>query len=198
MTSPACTAIAATTLATSSAAPPPKPITQSAPCALNAATPSLTCDAVGLPCTPRIHIGLEIAGEVLPELGQHRQCGETAVGHDQRPSQAEIAQVPADELARAGAEVNAGREGKAVDRHGTIGSRGCEPSAVRASRLRRWPAASVIAANATRRSTVKPSKPFISLRTEITSTDDHYRAWRLPGKKRGARPTNAGTAQEPR
>ena len=31
-----------------------------------------------------------------------------------------------------------------------------------------------------------------------TTTDDHYRAWRLPGKKRGVRPTNAGTAQEPR
>jgi hypothetical protein len=113
---------------------------------------------------------------VLYELGQHRQCGETAVGHDQRPPQAEVAQVPADELARAGAEVNAGREGKAVTE---------------------LAAASVIAANATRRSTVKPSKPIIGLRSE-TSTDNHYRAWRLPGKKRGVRPTNAGTAQEPR
>ena len=41
-----------TTLATSSAAPPPKPITLSARCALNAAAPAITWPQVGLPNTP--------------------------------------------------------------------------------------------------------------------------------------------------
>ena len=39
-TSPGCTAISATTFATSSAAPPPKPITESAWCARKASTPA--------------------------------------------------------------------------------------------------------------------------------------------------------------
>ncbi len=51
-TSPGCVAITPTTLATSSAAPPPKPITLSAPCALNAAAPAITIAQVGLPKMP--------------------------------------------------------------------------------------------------------------------------------------------------
>ena len=47
--SPSWVAARPTTLATSSAAPPPKPITQSALCALNAAAPAITWAAVGLP-----------------------------------------------------------------------------------------------------------------------------------------------------
>ncbi len=41
---------------------------------------------------------------------------------------------------------------------------------------------SPFAANAMRRNTVKPTEPFIS-GTDSWSTDDHYRAWHLPGKK---------------
>ena len=52
ITSPSCVAIRPTTLATSSAAPPPKPMTLSAPCALKAAAPAITCAQVGLPKTP--------------------------------------------------------------------------------------------------------------------------------------------------
>ena len=50
--SPSCVAARPTTLATSSAAPPPKPMTASAPCALKAAAPAMTWAQVGLPCTP--------------------------------------------------------------------------------------------------------------------------------------------------
>src|SRR5206468_2784237 len=50
--SPPCVAGRPTTLATSSAAPPPKPITQSAPWVLNAAAPAITCAQVGSPNTP--------------------------------------------------------------------------------------------------------------------------------------------------
>src|SRR6185312_13566497 len=49
---PSCTARSATAFATSSAAPPPKPITQSARCSRKAATPRSTCPGTGLPCTP--------------------------------------------------------------------------------------------------------------------------------------------------
>ena len=52
ITSPGCVAIRPTTLATSSAAPPPIPTTQSAPCARYAAAPFITWLPVGLPKTP--------------------------------------------------------------------------------------------------------------------------------------------------
>ena len=49
---PGWTAISATALATSRAAPPPMPTIASARCARNASTPALTCEATGLPATP--------------------------------------------------------------------------------------------------------------------------------------------------
>ena len=50
--SPSCVAATPTTLATSSAAPPPKPMMQSAPCSLKALAPAITWAQVGLPNTP--------------------------------------------------------------------------------------------------------------------------------------------------
>ncbi len=50
--SPGWVAISAMALATSSAAPPPMPTIESAPCAWKAATPASTCDFTGLPHTP--------------------------------------------------------------------------------------------------------------------------------------------------
>ncbi len=51
-TSPGCVPMSATALATSTAAPPPRPITASARCARNAAAPAITCDPTGLPEMP--------------------------------------------------------------------------------------------------------------------------------------------------
>jgi hypothetical protein len=78
--------ITPTTLATSSAAPPPKPITLSAPCALKAAAPAITCAQVGLPNTPS-NTATSSPPRWRSELGQHRQrCqgGQRPVGDDQR------------------------------------------------------------------------------------------------------------------
>ena len=58
------------------------------------------------------------AAEVRPEFAHHRQCGERAVGDDQRPLQALFAQMFGDELARAGAEGDRGGEGETSDGHG--------------------------------------------------------------------------------
>jgi hypothetical protein len=55
--------------------------------------------------------------QVGAELGQQRQLGERAVGHDQRALQALLEQVRADQRARAGAEVDRGGERKAGDAH---------------------------------------------------------------------------------
>ncbi len=129
-----------------------------------------------------IHAGIEPAVEVLPELGQHRQCSQTAVGHDQRPSQSEVAQVSRRRACahRRRSEWWLGRKsgGSTSDyRESRMRSQRSSERGVRRGR------AAGAAANAMRRNTVKPTEPFISGTDGATSTDNHYRAWRLPGKK---------------
>ncbi len=64
--------------------------------------------------------------EVGDERRQQRQRGDAAVGHDQRPADAGFLEVPGDELARAGAEMDGRGEAEAGDRgrgHGGVRKR---------------------------------------------------------------------------
>ena len=73
--------------ATSSAAPPPRPITASAPCALYAAAPSVDLAADRIAPDFRVHGDVE-ARQVGDERLQQRQRRDAAVGDDQRPANA--------------------------------------------------------------------------------------------------------------
>jgi hypothetical protein len=79
---------------------------------LQAAAPAITWLAVGLPNVESL--------QVRAELGQQRQLRQRPVGDDQRAADALFLKVSRDELARAGAEVDRGREGKAGDGHGRL------------------------------------------------------------------------------
>ncbi len=92
-------------MATSSAAPPPKPMTQSAPCALKAAAPAITWRAGRVAEDAVEHRDVQ-AGQVAAELGHHRQRGQRVVGDDQRALAAGVEQVACHQLARAGAELD--------------------------------------------------------------------------------------------
>ena len=108
ITSPSCVASRPTTLATSSAAPPPMPMTQSAPCALYAAAPSITW--------LRGRVAEHAAVDRRREAGGRRgsAVNSASSGSAARPLSVTISgrfrpcslQVRADELARAGAEVD--------------------------------------------------------------------------------------------
>ena len=88
-TSPSCVAITPTTLATSSAAPPPKPITQSAPCARYAAAPAITWRAGRVAERRRRRPTTRARPrEAVAELGEQRQRRQGLVGDDQRPRRA--------------------------------------------------------------------------------------------------------------
>jgi hypothetical protein len=59
--------------------------------------------------------------EVGAELGQHRQCAQRAVGHDQGALAAGGQQVRAHQFARTGTELDGGGKGEGMDAHGGSG-----------------------------------------------------------------------------
>ncbi len=59
-------------------------------------------------------------GQVGDQRGEQRQRGDAAIGDQQRARDALRLQVVGDELARAGAEMDGGREAEAFDAHGAL------------------------------------------------------------------------------
>ena len=56
--------------------------------------------------------------EMAAEFSQHGQCGQGAIGHDQRAAKAQGGQVAGHELARAWPELDGGWKRKILDAHG--------------------------------------------------------------------------------
>ena len=97
-------------------APPPMPMTASARCALYAAAPAITWLRTGLPEMSGKDRDVE-PGQIGHQCPEQRQRGDAAVGDQQRARNALRFQVVGDEFARAGTEVDRGREAEAFDAH---------------------------------------------------------------------------------
>ena len=104
-------------LATSSAAPPPRPITASARCALNAAAPRV--DLAGDRVAPDVRNTRRRRGPAgrRRTICEQRQRRDAAVGDDQRALDALRLEVLGDQLARAGAEMDGGGKSESVNGH---------------------------------------------------------------------------------
>ena len=103
-------AISAIAFATSSAAPPPRPITASARCVLYMETPAFTWLLHRV--APDLGVDRRVeAGQHRAEFREQRQRRDAAIGDDQRTQDPLRLQVVGDEPARAGAEVDGRGEG---------------------------------------------------------------------------------------
>ena len=125
--SPGCCAIRATALATSSAAPPPTPMTASARCALYAAAPAMTWLRTGLPKISE-NTATSRPGRSASSVPEQRQRGDAAVGDQQRPRNALRLQMVGDEpRAPAPKWIVVGKLKRSMVMVHSAGSRSCVP-----------------------------------------------------------------------
>ncbi len=113
--SPGWVAMRAIALATSSAAPPPTPTIESAPCAGERRDPGLDLRLHRVAPHPVERLGLEATGrQVGHQVDEDRQRADALVGDDQRAADVMGPQVLDEQLAGAGPERDGGREAEPV------------------------------------------------------------------------------------